>query len=154
MRPSQSQTLAEGDLLVSPWYLLSMQKSWPLRWPTPAEIPSSPKKRYPSAYVNARQVELADPAQILIWKQLSDFDLLLRLVDFNGLRPVLAHLLGWQSGRGWKPFDPVSFFFWSPGKLPTAGSAVRPSKTWLMSVMPMMLPVLVFAKGSLPLKGG
>jgi hypothetical protein len=46
----------------------------------------------------------------LTWKNLSNFDLLLRLVDFSGLRPVLAHLLGWRSGRGWEPFDPVSFF--------------------------------------------
>jgi hypothetical protein len=41
---------------------------------------------------------------------LSNFDLLLRLVDFSGLRPVLAQLLGWSSGRGWQPFDPVSMF--------------------------------------------
>lgn len=55
-------------------------------------------------------MELAGLDQILTWKNLSDFDLLLRLVDFSGLRPVLAHLLGWQSGRGREPFDPVSFF--------------------------------------------
>jgi hypothetical protein len=34
----------------------------------------------------------------------------LRLVDFSGLRPVLAQRLGWTSGRGWKPFDPISLF--------------------------------------------
>jgi hypothetical protein len=44
------------------------------------------------------------------WQHLSDFDLVLRLVDFGGLRPVLAQLLGWTSGRGWEPFDPVSMF--------------------------------------------
>jgi len=44
------------------------------------------------------------------WLDLSDFDLALRLVDFSGLRPVLAQCLGWKSGRGWEPFDPVSFF--------------------------------------------
>ena len=32
------------------------------------------------------------------------------MIDFSGLRPLLAHLLGWKSGRGWEPFDPVSFF--------------------------------------------
>ena len=36
--------------------------------------------------------------------------MVLRLVDFSGLRPVLAQLLGWKSGRGWEPFDPLSFF--------------------------------------------
>jgi len=34
----------------------------------------------------------------------------LRLIDFTGLRPVLAQLLGWTSARGWRPFDPVSLF--------------------------------------------
>jgi hypothetical protein len=38
------------------------------------------------------------------------FDLLLRLIDFSGLRPVLADLLGWTSARGQVPFDPVSLF--------------------------------------------
>jgi hypothetical protein len=73
-------------------------------------MPASPKKSYRSAYVYPWQAELADSAKVLAWKDLSDFDLLLHLVDFSGLRPVLAHLLGWKSGRGWEPFDPVSFF--------------------------------------------
>jgi hypothetical protein len=70
----------------------------------------SPKKSYRSAYAYPWHLDLADLAQVLTWKNLSNFDLLLRLVDFSGLRPVLAHLLGWQSGRGREPFDPVSFF--------------------------------------------
>jgi hypothetical protein len=44
------------------------------------------------------------------WEHLSDFDLVLRLVDFTGLRPVLAQRLGWVSARGYEPFDPISFF--------------------------------------------
>jgi hypothetical protein len=44
------------------------------------------------------------------WEYLSDFEILLRLVDFSPLRPVLARLLGWSSAQGWKPFDPVSIF--------------------------------------------
>jgi len=44
------------------------------------------------------------------WASLSDFDLVLRLVDFEGLRPVLAQRLGWVSARGYEPFDPLSFF--------------------------------------------
>ena len=35
---------------------------------------------------------------------------MLRLVDFEGLRDVLAQRLGWTSARGRKPFDPVSMF--------------------------------------------
>ena len=36
--------------------------------------------------------------------------MLLRLVDFEGLRPVLAQRLGWRSDRGQVAFDPVSLF--------------------------------------------
>ncbi len=107
---TSEQTRAEDRQFISQCNLLSLQKSLPLKWPTPAEIPSSPKKSYRSAYVYPWQTEVVDPAQVMAWKNLSNFDLLLRLVDFSGLRPVLAHLLGWRSGRGWEPFDPVSFF--------------------------------------------
>jgi hypothetical protein len=109
-RTSPEQDRSEDDLFVSQCNLLSLQKSLPLKWPTPPGIPPSPKKSYRSAYVYPWQSQLADPAQVLNWMVLSDFDLLLRMIDFSGLRPVLAHLLGWQSGRGWEPFDPVSFF--------------------------------------------
>ena len=106
------QTRAEDSRFIGQCSLPSLhaQCRLPLKWTTPPEIPSSPKKSYRSAYVYPWQAELADPAQVLVWKNLSNFDLLLRLVDFSGLRPVLAHLLGWRSGRGWEPFDPVSFF--------------------------------------------
>ncbi len=49
--------------------------------------------------------DLLDPAT---WKYLSDFDWVLRLIDFEGLRPVLAQRLGWTSAQGKKPFDPIS----------------------------------------------
>lgn len=104
------QSRAQDELFVSQCNLLALQSSLPLKWPTPAEIPSSPKKRYRSEYVYSWPAALTDAEQVMGWKDLSEFDLLLRLVDFSGLRPVLAHLLGWKSGRGWEPFDPVSFF--------------------------------------------
>jgi len=104
------QTRAQDSLFVSQCSLSGLQPSLPLQWPTPADMPASPKKRYRSAYVYAWLPTLCDPQQVQAWMELSDFDLLLRLVDFNGLRPVLAYLLGWKSGRGWEPFDPVSFF--------------------------------------------
>jgi hypothetical protein len=44
------------------------------------------------------------------WEHLSLFDWVLRLVDFSGLRPVLAQMLGWTSAQGQVPFDPVSMF--------------------------------------------
>jgi hypothetical protein len=104
------QTRAQDGSFVSQCSLLGLQDRLPLQWPVPAEIPASPKKSYRSAYRYPWQVGVTDPDQLLGWQELSDYDLLLRLVDFSGLRPVLAHLLGWKSGRGWQPFDPVSFF--------------------------------------------
>ena len=107
---SPEQTRAQAAGFVEQCNLASLQKSLPLEWPTPPGTPPSPKKRYRSEYVYPWQTELADLNQVLAWKDLSDFDLLLRMVDFSGLRPVLAQLLGWKSGRGWEPFDPLSFF--------------------------------------------
>jgi hypothetical protein len=104
------QTRAAEAAFVSQCSLASLQPHLPLTWPVPPEIPPSPKKSYRSHYVYPFQAEVTDLAQVLAWKDLSDFDLLLRLVDFSRLRFVLACLLGWQSGRGWRPFDPVSLF--------------------------------------------
>jgi hypothetical protein len=109
-RITPEQSRAQDGLFVSQCNLLKLGESLPLQWPTPPEIPASPKKRYRSAYVYPWRTALADAEQVLAWKDLADFDLLLRLVDFSGLRPVLAYLLGWKTGRGWEPFDPVSFF--------------------------------------------
>jgi hypothetical protein len=79
----------------------------PLRWPTPPDTPPSPKKAYRSHYVYRGNADLSD---LTAWEPLRDFDLVLRLVDFTGLRPVLAQRLGWVSARGYEPFDPISFF--------------------------------------------
>jgi len=87
--------------------LEGLQGRLPLRWPTPVDTPPSPKKGYLSNYIYLGWNDLQDPAS---WEALSDFDLILRLVDFSGLRPVLAQRLGWTSAKGRRPFDPVSFF--------------------------------------------
>jgi len=79
----------------------------PLHWPTPPGIPPSPKLAYRSQYVYLGCADLDDPAN---WDHLSEFDLLVRFIDFDGLRPVLAGRLGWTSARGYMPFDPVSIF--------------------------------------------
>jgi hypothetical protein len=104
------QARAEAVDFVRQCNLLDLQPDLPLKWPAPADLPASPKKHYRSQYVYPWQADLRDPDQLLAWKHLSDFDFMLRLIDFSGLRPVLAHLLGWKSGRGWEPFDPISFF--------------------------------------------
>jgi hypothetical protein len=73
----------------------------------PDDVPPSPKKSYRSHYIYRGWEDLEDPAK---WEHLSDFDLLLRLIDFSPLRDALAQRLGWTSARGQTPFDPVSIF--------------------------------------------
>jgi hypothetical protein len=84
-----------------------LQGRLPMCWPTPPDVPSSPKNCYRSHYVYLGWQDLQGPVDR---DNLSDFDLVLRLVDFSGLRPVLAQRLGWTSARGQTPFDPVSIF--------------------------------------------
>lgn len=81
----------------------------PLPWPTPPKTPSSPKRHYRSHY------RPPDPDALLrldnaAWAGISLFDLILSLIDFSGLRPVLAAKLYRRSARGRRPFDPVSLF--------------------------------------------
>jgi hypothetical protein len=84
-----------------------LQARLPLRWPPLPDTPPSPKRSYRSNYVSRGHADLAAWHN---WQHLSDFDLVLRLVDFSALRPVLAQLLGWTSPRGRRPFDPLSMF--------------------------------------------
>jgi len=104
---SPPETRAQDPAFVRQCSLDGLRPQLPLRWPTPPDVPPSPKKQYRSHCVYLGFEDLDDPAT---WGYLSDFDLVLRLVDFSGLRPVLAQLLGWTSPRGWVPFDPVSTF--------------------------------------------
>jgi hypothetical protein len=104
---SAIQTRAQDQTFVAQCSWPRLQERLALRWPTPPGTPPSPKRTYRSHYVYPGWADLQDPAT---WDQLSDFDLVLRLVDFSGLRPVLAQRLGWTSARGWRPFDPVSIF--------------------------------------------
>lgn len=100
-------TRAQDGAFVRQCSFEGLQPQLPLRWPTPPDIPDSPKRRYRSHYLYPGCDDLEDPAN---WETMSAFDLILRLVDFSGLRPLLAHLLGWTSARGQVPFDPVSTF--------------------------------------------
>lgn len=104
---SAVQVRAQDSDFVDQCSLWGLHRRLPLHWPTPSNVPPSPKQRYRSHYVYQGGGDLLDLAA---WEHLSDFDLVLRLVDFSGLRPVLAQRLGWTSARGWCPFDPVSLF--------------------------------------------
>lgn len=104
---SPPQTRAEDETFVPPCSFAALRTQLPLPWPVPPGIPDSPKKCYRSHYQYPGCEDLADPAH---WETLSDFDLVLRLVDLSPLRLLLARLLGWTSARGKVPFDPLSFF--------------------------------------------
>ena len=101
------ETRARDAAFVRQCSLAGLQERLPLRWPTPPDTPPSPKRHYRSHY---GYLGFADLEEWSNWQHLSDFDLVLRLVDFSSLRPVLAQLLGWTSARGRIPFDPVSMF--------------------------------------------
>lgn len=101
------QARAQDETFVRQCSLEGLRAKLPLLWPTPPAVVPSPKHHYRSHYVYQGFEDLENWAN---WQDLSDFDLLLRLVDFSGLRPVLAKLLGWTSARGRTPFDPVSMF--------------------------------------------
>ena len=102
-----AETRAQDLAFVTQCSLDGLRHRLPLHWPAPPDIPPSPKNAYRSHYVYLGWQDLEDPTT---WEHLSDFDLLLRLIDFSPLRPVLAQRLGWTSARGWTPFDPVSIF--------------------------------------------
>ena len=105
--PDAPTARAQDRLFISQCSLAGLQATLPLLWPTPPGTPPSPKRTYRSHYTYHGWQDLLNPAT---WQHLSDFDLALRLIDFGGLRPVLAQRLGWTSARGHIPFDPVSLF--------------------------------------------
>jgi hypothetical protein len=105
--PTPVETRAQDSAFVAQCSLVGLQDRLPLLWPAPSDAPASPKNDYRSQYIYLGWEDLQDP---VTWEHLSDFDLLLRLVDFTPLRPVLAQLLGWTSAQGQKPFDPISIF--------------------------------------------
>ncbi|MCP4379626.1 MAG: hypothetical protein GY794_26090, partial [bacterium] len=101
------QTRVQDADLVSQCCFADLQARLPLVWPTPPETPPSPKKQYRSNYRYPGCEKLTDPA---VWEYLPLFEILLYLIDFSGLRPVLAQQLDWRTARGQIPFDPVSMF--------------------------------------------
>lgn len=102
-----SQTRAQDSQLLAQCSWESLAGRLPLLWPTPAEVPPSPKRKYRSWYTYPGYEKLTERAS---WGNIPPFEILLFLVDFSGLRPVLAQQLGWRTARGQVPFDPVSLF--------------------------------------------
>jgi len=106
-RLTAAQARAKDTDFVSQCSFDALRDRLPFLWPIPDDVPPSPKTSYRSLYVYRGWEDLEDPAN---WEHFSDFDLLLRLIDFSPLRDVLAQRLGWSSAKGQTPFDPVSIF--------------------------------------------
>jgi len=85
------QTRAQDMAFVGQCSLQGLRSALPLRWSTPTGTPPSPKRDYRSHYVYPGWDNPTDPQA---WTDLCEFDLVLRLVDFSGLRPILAQRLG------------------------------------------------------------
>jgi hypothetical protein len=80
--------------------------------------------------------------------------LLLRLVDFDGLRPVLAQRLGWTSARGQVPFDPVSLFLLLGWQITQDWSRAHTLKQLRQPRNADYVRRFGFSKGLFPTEGG
>lgn len=104
---SAPQQRAQDPDFLARCSITAVAQCLPLPWPTPPKTPPSPKRSYRSHY----QPPSADHLPGLdrtAWENLALFDLIVHLVDFSGLRPVLAQKLYRRSARGRTPFDPLS----------------------------------------------
>jgi hypothetical protein len=150
------ETRAQDSTFVTQCSLTGLEDRLPLIWPISPDTPPSPKKNYRSHYVYLGWDDLLDPTA---WEYLSDFDLILRLVDLSPLRDMLAHLLGWTSARGQTPFDPITIFLligwqitnhWSRAELLRRTRAMQTMSDALASRMAFSPPKAGCAIGSPP----
>ena len=148
---SAVEARAQDSDFVAQCSFQGLQGRVPLSWPTPAGVPPSPKKGYRSQYVYRDWQDLQDPAE---WAELSDFDLVLRLIDFSGLRPVLAQRLGWTSPRGQTPFDPVSLFLLHGWQLTNRWSRAETLDNLAKRLYADYAERFGFAPGVYPTEGG
>ncbi len=103
--PTAVQKRAQQPDLAATWSVAALTGDGPLRFPVDPSLPPSPKTRYRSSYQPPEPAAL-EPADL---KDLSDFELALRLIDFSPLERELARVYT-PSGKGQVPFHPVSLF--------------------------------------------
>ena len=145
------QTRAQDIAFVRQCSLEGIRSTLPLCWPTPTGTPPSPKRDYCSHYVYPGWDDLTNPKT---WDYLCDFELVLRLVDFNGLRPVLAQRLGWISARGKRPFDPVSLFLLTAWQIVNDWSRAKTLRNIQHPRYADYAQCFGFEKGIFPSEGG
>lgn len=148
---SPCQSRAQDADLVDHIRFANLQAKLPLAWPTPPATPASPKKQYRSHYRYPGYEKLTDPAA---WDYLSLFEILLYLVDFSGLRPVLAQQLAWQTARGQVPFDPVSLFLLVGWQLSNQWNRTATLKKLADPRYADLVAIFGFAAGVYPTEGG
>jgi hypothetical protein len=145
------ETRAQDQVFVRSVSLSALQERLPLPWPTPDNTQPSPKKRYRSAYQYQGWEELEDPA---CWDNCDDFEVLLRLVDFSGLRDVLAERLGWCSAKGQVPFDPLSLFLLTMWQVVNGWSRAETLRNLKKPRYADTVQLLGFRNGVFPTEGG
>jgi hypothetical protein len=148
---SPRQTRTQDADLVACIHFANLQGRLPLTWPTPLDTPPSPKKKYRSYYRYQGCEKLAD---LEVWLYLSPFEILLYLVDFSGLRPVLAQQLGWQSACGQVPFDPVSLFLLFGWQLTNRWSRTETLRKLRDPRNADLVAIFGFEEGVYPTEGG
>jgi hypothetical protein len=148
---SPAITRAQNGLFVTHCSLAGLADRLPLRWPAPPDLPPSPKRVYRSQYTYLGWADLRDPA---VWAQLLPFDLALRLVDFNPLRPVLARRLGWTSPGAGRSSTRCPSSCCTGGKSPTAGIAANSSNFWPAHAWPTIAGGWALSPASTPPRAG
>ncbi len=109
-QPNDTQTAAQKraahPLFVVTWSLEALRPKLPLRFAMDEQLPLSPKLRYRCEYRYLDSDLVFDPTQRAT---LSDFQIVVYIVDFSGLERALAQgYLGAHKGQ--VPFHPVSMF--------------------------------------------
>ena len=145
------QTRVQDADLVSQCRFADLQAGLPLVWPTPPGTAPSPKKQYRSNYRYPGCEKLTDPA---VWEYLPLFEILLYLIDFSGLRPVLAQQLGWRTARGQIPFDPVSMFLLLGWQLTNKWNRTETLKKLTNPRYADLVALFGFENGVSPTEGG
>ena len=101
-----SQKRAAHPDFVTTFSRQALRSRLPFRFPVPADLSPSPKRKYRSHYRYLSPADLANPALLATFTL---FEIALRLIDFSPLRNYLAQCYV-QTARGQVPFDPVSLF--------------------------------------------
>ncbi len=128
-----------------------LQAQLPLPWATPPETAPSPKKQYRSHYRYRGYEKLTEPTA---WEYLPSFEIALHLIDFSGLRPILAQQLGWQTARGQIPFDPVSMFLLHGWQITNKWNRTETLKNLRDPRYADLVAIFGFENGVYPTEGG